>query len=138
MFYLTGPNSGFIVDASPGVDTGSLEPQLAGPFSNSSISGSFFGGMTEVVMQSGQTEVEPVTPDGSGNFAGVSDVNSMNAQWVGSSFSAAGYAINADGTFSINSSGGTVAGIVISNTKFVMFSPSTLFTALPTLLVMEQ
>ena len=39
VFYLTGLNTGFIVDASPGVDTGSFEPQSAGPFNNASLGG---------------------------------------------------------------------------------------------------
>ena len=42
VFYLTGLNTGFIVDASPGVDTGSFEPQSAGPFSNASLVGKLF------------------------------------------------------------------------------------------------
>jgi hypothetical protein len=31
-----------------------------------------------------------------------------------------------------------VAGVIISNTKFVLFSPTTLATSLPTLLVMQK
>jgi hypothetical protein len=31
-----------------------------------------------------------------------------------------------------------VAGVIISNTKFVLFSPSTLATPLPTLLVLRK
>ena len=44
VLYLTGVNAGFIVDAAPGVDTGSIEPQLAGPFNNASIQGKFLRG----------------------------------------------------------------------------------------------
>ena len=36
VFYLTAANTGYIVDFSPGVDTGVFEPQSAGPFSNAS------------------------------------------------------------------------------------------------------
>ncbi len=138
MLYLIGLNTGFIVDASPGVDTGSFEPQSAGPFSNASLSGSFFGGLAEVAIQSAQAEVDVVAPDGSGSIAGTTETSSTSVQDAGSSFLAATYTVNPDGTFSNSSSDGAVAGIIISSTKFVMFSPSTLTTPLPTLLVMQK
>ncbi|MGA2986911.1 MAG: putative Ig domain-containing protein [Terriglobia bacterium] len=138
LFYLTDVNTGFIVDASPGVDTGSLEPQSVGPFNNASLSGSFFGGMAEVVNQSAQTEVDPIAPDGSGNITGITDTSSTSSQDAGLSFPAATYTVNSDGTFSVSSSDGAVAGIIISNTKFVMFSPSTFATSYPTLLVIQK
>jgi len=138
VFYLTGVNAGFIMDAAPGVDTGSIEPQSAGPFTNASLQGNFSGGMMEVAIQTAQSEVEPVAPNGSGSISGTADFNSMSAQGEGSSFPAATYTVNADGTFSDSSSGGAVAGVIISSMKFVMFSPSTQATSLPTLLVMQK
>ncbi len=138
LFYLTGLNTGFIVDASPGVDTGSFEPQSAGPFTDASVSGSFFGGMAEVAIQSAQAEVDPVSPDGSGNISGTTEISSISEQDATLSFLAATYSVNSDGTFSVSSSGGGVAGIIVSSTKFVMFSPSTAATSYPTLLVMQK
>jgi hypothetical protein len=138
LLYLAGLNTGFIVDASPGVDTGSFEPQSAGPFSNASLSGSFFGGLAEAVIQSAQAEVDLLAPDGSGNITGTTDISSTSAQDTGSPFLAATYTVNSDGTFSVSSSDGAVAGIIISNTKFVMISPSTFATSDPTLLVMQK
>jgi hypothetical protein len=138
VLYLTGLNTGFIVDASLGVDTGYFEPQSAGPFSNSSISGSYFGGLAEVLIQSTEAEVDPVALDGSGSITGATDTTSTSAQNSGTSFPAGTYTVNSDGTFSVNSSDGAVAGIIVSNTKFVMFSPSTLTTPVPDLLVMQR
>ena len=138
IFYLSDLNTGFIVDASPAVDTGSLEPQSAGPFNNTTLLGNFFGGMAEVVLQSVQAEVDPVAADGSGNITGTTVTSSTSAQDSGCSFLAATYAVNSDGTFSVNTSGGTVAGIIISSTKFVMYSPSAAATSYPTLLVMQK
>jgi hypothetical protein len=138
VFYLTDVNAGFLVDAAPGVDTGSIEPQSAGPFTNASLSGSFFGGSAEAIIQSEQAEVDPVAPNGSGAISGSTDLSSVNAQECGLSFLAARYTVNSDGTFSVSSSNGAVAGIIISGTKFVMFSPSTLTTSDPTLLVMQK
>ncbi len=138
VFYLSGPNAGFIVDASPGVDTGSIEPQTGGPYTNATLTGNFFGGLEAVVMQSAQSEVDPVAPNGSGSITGKTDLSSMCAQDEGASFLAATYTVNSDGTFVDNASGGAVAGVIISSTKFVMFSPTTLATSLPTLLMMEK
>jgi hypothetical protein len=138
VFYLTGLNTGVIMDAAWGVDTGSFDPQSAGPFNNASLSGSFFGGMAEVSIQSAQAEVDLVAPSGSGSMTGTTDSSSTNAQDAGSSFLAATYNVNSDGTFSLSSSGCSVAGIIISATKFVMFSPSTAGTSYPTLLVMQK
>jgi len=138
LFYLTGLNTGFILDASPGVDTGSFEPQSAVPFNNASLAGSFYGGTAEVVIQSAQAEVEPVAPNGSGAITGATETSSTSTQDAGSSFLAATYSVNSDGTFSVGSSGGAVAGIIISSTKFLLFSPSTAATSYPTLLVMQK
>jgi hypothetical protein len=138
VFYLAGLNTGFIVDASPGVDTGTFEPQSGGPFKNSTLSGSFYGGMEAVVMQSAQAEVDPIAPNGSGGITGTTETSSMSAQDAGSSFLAATYTVKSDGTFVDSSSGHAVAGVIISSTKFVMFSPTSLATSLPTLLVMQK
>jgi len=138
VFYLTGLNAGFLVDSAPGVDTGSFEPQSGGPFNNASLTGNYFGGMAEVVIQSAQAEVDPVAPNGSGSISGMTDISSTWAQDAGASFLAATYTVNADGTFSVSSSGRAVAGVIISSSKFVMFSPTTLATPLPTLLVMQK
>jgi hypothetical protein len=138
VIYLSGLNTGFIVDAAPGVDTGLIEPQAAGPFTNASLSGSFFGGMAEAAIQSAQTEVEPVAPNGSGSMNGTTDLSSRSVQDAGAAFLAASYTVRNDGTFSVSSSNGGVAGVIISPTEFVMFSPSTAGSGYPTLLVMQK
>jgi hypothetical protein len=138
VLYLTDLNTGFIVDAAPGVDTGSFEAQSAGPFNNASLSGNFYSGTAEVAIQSAQAEVEAVATNGSGSITGTTDMSSTGTQDAGSSFLAATYTVNSDGTFSISSSDGAVAGIIISPTKFVMFSPSTFATSYPSLLVMQK
>jgi hypothetical protein len=62
----------------------------------------------------------------------------MDAQDAGAAFLAATYTVNSDGTFSVSPSGGSVAGVIISPTEFVMFSPTTVATDCPTLLVMRK
>jgi hypothetical protein len=138
VFYLTGVNTGFLVDTAPGVDEGSLEPQSAGPFSNASLAGNFSGGMAEVAMQNAQAEVDPIAADSNGNFTGATETSSTSMQDAGAPFLAATYTVNSDGTFVVSSSNGAVAGMIISNSQFVMFSPSMLATSYPTLLVMQK
>ena len=131
VIYLYGLDTGFIMDAAPGVDTGSIEPQSAGPFNNASLAGNYWGGTDEVVIQRAQTEVDLAAFDDSVNITGLMDTGSTSAQDVGAFFPATTYAVNPDGTFSVSSSGGAVAGVIISNSKFVMFSPSTLAAPCP-------
>jgi hypothetical protein len=138
VLYLSGANSGLLMDAAPGVDTGAFEPQMAGPFSSNSLDGNFIGGTVEVAGQSVQAELEPVAPNGGGSIAGTTNITSPVEQSVGDSFPATAYTVNSDGTFSFGNPGGPVSGVVISPSKFVMFSPSTLSTSFPTLLVMQQ
>jgi len=138
VFYLTAANTGYILDLSPGVDTGVFEPQSAAPFSNATLSGSFYGGTVEVALQSAQPEVDAVTPNGSGGITGITDLTSIGTQDTKLAFLPSTYIVNSDGTFSVNTSAGAVAGVIVSNTKFVMFSPSTSATTYPTLLVMQK
>jgi hypothetical protein len=138
VIYLTGVNTGFIVDASLGVDMGSFESQSGGPFNNASLAGNFFAGTEEVVIQNAQAEVGPVSTNGSGSITGATETSSKSAQDVGLPFLAATYTVNPDGTFSVSSSDGPVAGIIISRSKFVMISPSTAATPYPSLLVLQK
>jgi hypothetical protein len=85
-----------------------------------------------------QAEVDAVALNGSGSMTGSTDLSSTSAQNAGTPFLASTYAVNSDGTFSVSSSNGAVAGVMISNAKFVMFSPTTSATSYPTLLVMQQ
>jgi len=138
VFYLSAPNTGFVVGAATGVDSGSFEPQSAGPYSNASLSGTYFGGMPEVLLQGAQSEVDPVTLNGSGSITGSMEMCSTSTQDTALSFLAATYTVNADGSFNLSTPDGAVSGIVISNAKFVVFSPSTAATSYPTLLIMQK
>jgi hypothetical protein len=136
VFYLSAPNTGLLIDAAPGVDVGSFEPQAAGTFSNSSLSGTFFAGLAEVVSQSIETDsVGSITLDGAGNVTGTSDYMSTSSQTPGSTF-ADTYTVKPDGTFSAASSGTPTVGIVINSNKFVRIDDVT--STHPILQVMEK
>src|ERR1019366_10761972 len=53
VFYLSGPNTGFMLGTGVGVYAGQVEPQVApsGGFSATSLSGTFYDGDTEVVSE---------------------------------------------------------------------------------------
>lgn len=138
VFYLQDVDTGFIVDASPGVDTGSIEPQSAGPFTNASLSGNFFAGVAEVVSQNGQPELDAISPNGSGSVSGLTDMSFVTAQDAGMALPAATYTVNSDGTLNLSSSDGAIAGIIISSSKFLVFSPSTWASSYPALLVVQK
>ncbi len=138
VLYLTGPNTGFVLDASPGVDTGSFEPQTGGPFNSSMLAGTFFGGTGEVVLQSATVEVDAIAPSGMANITGQMDATSASSQDASMFFPANTWSVNPDGTFTLNMSGSAVAGIIISTSKFVLFSPASFATPYPTLLIMQQ
>ncbi len=141
VFYLSAPNTGLLIDAAPGVDVGLFEPQAAGNFSNSSLSGTFFAGLAEVVSQSIETlSVSEMTmTPGSGVAGSVSDigtVTSTTSQTEDSSIADTYTVTPADGTFTTGSSSGAVVGIVINSNKFVRIDDLT--STYPILRVMEK
>ncbi len=138
VLYLSGVNAGFIMAASPGVDTGSIAPQMAGPFTGNSLAGNFIGGTAEIVSDGADAELEPVAPNGGGSIAGTTEISSVTSQDAATTFPASAYSVNSDGTFSIGSESSQVAGVIVSPVRFVMFSPSTLATSFPTLLRMQK
>jgi len=136
VFYLTAPNTGLLIDAALGVDVGSFEPQAVGPFSSSSLSGTFFAGLAEVVSQSIETDsVGLITLDGAGHVTGISDYMSTSIQTPGFTF-ADTYTVYPDGTFSAASLGAPIVGIVINSNKFVRIDDVT--STYPILRVMEK
>ena len=133
--YLTAARTGFILTNGNGVDTGGMEPQAAGPFSNTSESGTFFMGTSQVPMQSAEPGLGSVTLN-SGSATGVSDNTATTYQNAGNSFS---------GTFSINSAGfvtlsgdSTPTMLVISGSKLVKIDPSQTTDPNPMIMIMEK
>jgi hypothetical protein len=135
VFYLTAANTGFMLGTNPGVATGKLEPQVAGPLSNASVSGTFFLGPDALVSQSMETEVGSVTLDGLGNLNGTDDDTSTSGQDPERPFIDT-YTVNSDGTFSVGSSSTATVGIVISNRKFALIDHES--SAYPSIVVIQK
>jgi hypothetical protein len=135
VFYLTDSNKGFMLGTGLGVYVGQVEPQItpSGGFSATSLSGTFFDGDTEVVNEgvSGEMiDVEAWTFDGTGNLAIIGDYiggyngASVNQEADQTKTISLG-TVNANGTFSTNSSYGQINAIMISRTKVVNIDDAT-------------
>jgi hypothetical protein len=131
--YLTGPNAGFLLDSGGG-EVGEFEPQAAGPFSNASLSGTFFFGTYAVPNQGSSVQTGTVTLDGAGNYSGTGDNSGgdgLSSQTVTDT-----YLANADGSGNVGS--GTVM-LMISNNKFVFIDEGNTGTgATPKVAVVEK
>ncbi len=135
VFYLSGPNTGFMLGTGAGVYLGQVEPQVApsGGFSATSLSGTFYDGDSEVVNAGVSEEmigVEALTFDGSGgidivgdyigSYSGVAEDQESDQSTTGSVGT-----VNANGTFSTNSAYGQINAIMISTSKIVNIDDAT-------------
>ena len=119
VLYLTGVNTALMLGTENSVQSGEAEPQAAGPLSNASVSGTFFLGTDAVVLQSALTDVGSITLDGSGGITEVTDFASTSNR-IANTYGTLTYTVNPDGTFILGGFGTTAAGIVVSDSKFVM------------------
>jgi hypothetical protein len=129
VFYLTGPNTGVMLGTGAGVYVGQVEPQVApsGGFSDTSISGTFYDGDSEVVNESVSAEmidVEVLTFNGSGGVDIIGDyigayIGTSVTQDADQSTNTSLGTVNSNGTFSTNSTYGQINAIMISTTKAV-------------------
>jgi hypothetical protein len=122
--YLNALNTAFVLGTDSAAELGSFEPQTLG-LTNASMAGTYFAGTAEVVSQSAQAEVDIITLTSNGIMQITRDTASTLSQTAGAVGSDT-YAINSAGTFSTGSSGGTVVGVAISGSKFVIVNNPTL------------
>ena len=132
--YLNSLNAAFVLGTDSAVELGSFEPQTTG-LTNASLAGTYFVGTSEVVSQAAQAEVGIVTLTSNGIVTITSDAASTLSQTADAASSDT-LSLNSDGTFSTGSSGGTMVGIAISGSKFVIVNNPTL--TFPTLQIGQQ
>jgi hypothetical protein len=135
VLYLADTNTAFFLDMSTGVDFGQFAPQAAGPFTNASLSGTFFAGDLEVISQNQKVAVASISLDGAGNVSGTSDSTSTTDQNYAATVTDT-YSINSDGTFTIGSEAPTIVGTVVSSSKFILINHVT--SAYPSVLAFSQ
>jgi hypothetical protein len=132
--YLNSLNSAFVLGTDPTVELGSFEPQTTG-LTSASLAGTYFVGTSEIVSQAAPAEVGIVTLASNGKLTSASDIASTLSQSV-DFLDNDTLSLNSDGTFSTASSGGTIVGIAISGSKFVIVNNPTL--TFPTLLIGQR
>jgi len=136
--YLTGLNTGFMIDTLGGVDDGELLPQPGfGSFADSSLSGTFTTGLAEVVTQSIGTLSAGLSTLNSGAVSLLRDETSTSSQTPDHSFTDT-YTINADGTFTASSSTSPFVGVVVDTHTILMLDPVSISTPYPVLLLVQQ
>jgi hypothetical protein len=125
-WYLTGPNAGLMLGFDTGVSIGMILPQAAGPFSISSVNGTYVATQTRGagVLSSDSSGVGVST--GSGSLATTMDVNTNGAISAGQTASRTlTLGPNGRGT---DNSGNPV--YVVSPTRFLTMSNSTSYPAI--------
>lgn len=109
--YLIGPNRAFLTDSASVIPSfATLEPQSAGPFTNGSLSGTYFVGTLPMLSAGAPGNPTPA----------------LNMQTGVETFSGSG---SASGTFDINFSGGTTTDYPYSDTYAVATSGRTTLTS---------
>jgi len=140
VLYLVSPGKGFILNTDSNAAVGFLEPQSAGPFTNSSIDGTFFFGDLSPVY--GAVLSSGVTALNSGTINQTSDIN----QPVGNRFGQTGsivYDQASMDTYTVSSNGRVTTGsgkevfYIVSPTKFVVIDVNPTDVA-PVIKVAEQ
>jgi hypothetical protein len=118
--YITGTGIGAYVGVDTGAFAGFAAPQTGnGALGNSSVNGTFFGGTTAVVSQGSAVEGDIAILNGSGDVSDTSDTTSTTNQQT-DQMSGPTVSIAANGTFTTNSSGSQVVGVVINPDYFLL------------------
>lgn len=129
--YLYSANQGFLVGTDADVTFGILEPQTAGPFSDTSFSGAYMFGTENPSASTLTLESGVVTADGKGNATGTVDQSNSTGLTQNQSLNFT-YSFPANGLGNIGS--GTTA-ILISGNKLVFINNT---SANPTIIVVEK
>ncbi len=139
--YLVSSNQAFIIAPDSSVLFGFGEPQSAGSFTNSSVSGRYAGSTTTpatlgVPIFSGEFTSDGASP--TGNIAGIEDIGAPSGPTLGTSVNAA-YSISSSPTNGRGTIAGSIGGngvvYVISTSEFVVVSLS---DANPAVLMFKQ
>ncbi|MGB9235826.1 MAG: hypothetical protein WCC04_15560 [Terriglobales bacterium] len=108
VFYLVGPNQGFLVGTDNGVQFGMLTAQTGSNFTNSSLSGLYLGGTREAPIYNGSVEADSVNLS-SGTVAGTTDKTKVNNNTTATSQEtiSATYAVSSNGRVVVSQGGVT-------------------------------
>jgi hypothetical protein len=135
VFYLVSQNKGFVISTNNNVGFGFVENQSAGPFSSSSISGTYAGGSITPVDSNVSDEVDEFVVPSAGNFNNTSD-NSSGGGLTSNKMQSGTYSVAANGrtTGTVTGMTGMVILYIVSPAKVVGFATD----PNPKLVVFEQ
>jgi hypothetical protein len=135
VLYLFAQNEGFLVDTTGTVETGTIDPQAVGPFTNASLSGNYSLGDASPVSNTITLTSGVVTADGAGSLSGTLDLNVTGTLAGGQSLSSTSYSVSSTGRTIL----GTNADIlyIISQSKAV-YMPIASETTNPIITFLEQ
>jgi hypothetical protein len=134
VLYLYTQNAGFLVGTDANVESGIIEPQVGGPFSNTPLSGAFTLGTanaSNVSTTAATLESGIVTPDVAGNVAGTSDQSSSTGLAQNQNVILT-YTVALDGTGTFGT--GTTAILISGNKLAFIYNTS----PAPTITVVEK
>jgi hypothetical protein len=83
--YLAASNEGFFLDDDPAVSIGYFEPQSTGTFSNSSVSGNYFFGVTPPAVSASTVDSGVAASTGNGVLTSTEDASSLSGLTTGQS-----------------------------------------------------
>lgn len=130
--YLTGPNTGLLMQRNAGVMDGRMEPQSATTLTSGAYS---LGTLLEPVNLDEATLTGAGTL-ASGTFTGTSDETSPGSPQQANQPMSETLTVNSDGTFSTSDNPGVVSGIIVSNTEVIAVGHQS--GTFPTILVIKK
>jgi hypothetical protein len=134
LFYLNSLNTGASLGTDATVQFGAFQPGTPN-LTLGAMSGTYYTGTTEIVNQQAQAEVGILTLGANGVLTSTTDIASTLTQTAGAANSDT-VILNPNESFSTGSSAGTVVGIAISSTLFVIEGNPTL--TFPTLQISQR
>jgi Putative Ig domain len=110
--YVSAPNTAFCMSTDKLVSFGEILPQTAGPFSNTSITGTFGFGTVQEPSVNGNLQSGNVEVASAGNLNTVTDDNGAGSILTLGTQGSSEYVINADGTGTLQPSAGLGNSII--------------------------
>jgi len=141
VFYLSGPNRGFIVGTDTASTLGTFEPQTGGPFNNTSLSGTYSYGTDGTAAASRLIAVGSAIFDGMQNVSGTEDDSTPGGLLANNPTSNAQYSFLSTsvppgrGTLDISNNVNPSVAYIVSPTKLIYINPP---ATRPRLVIVEK
>lgn len=119
VLYLVNTNQAFIVGTDTAVTFGFMEPQSGGPFTNSSLSGTYAGGSIAPVLSTATNQVDIAVADGVGGLSFTTDITSGTGLTQGQGSSGMCSSLTSTGQCTLMENGATTGYVfLVSPSEF--------------------